>query len=251
MKQEDITAVVLAAGKGTRINARKINKVMYSLAGKPMIGYTVDLLKNVGFKKIVIVVGFAKQSIINYLGRKNFIYAYQKERLGTAHAVKTALLEIPKNTKNILVINADDSAFYPARVIKKMIGKHLEKKADLTFLTVKMKKPNIARVIRDSQGGILAVVEQQNLKPGQEKIKEINCGCYCFSLDFLKKFLPQVRKNLVSREYYITQLIEIGIKNKTKVQAFKMDKEDYFHGINTKKQLLEAEGKMQQKLKRK
>lgn len=245
---KEITAVVLAAGKGTRINARKINKVMFQLAGKPMISYTIDLLKRSGIKKIIIVVGFAKQSIIDYLG-KHFTYAYQRKRLGTAHAVKTALTKIPKGIKDILVINADDSAFYPPRVIKGLIKKHLKEKAGLTFLTVGMRKPNIARVIRDSQGKILGVVEQQNLKPWQEKIKEINCGCYCFSLDFLRKFLPKVRKNHVSKEYYITQLIEIGIKNKAKVQAFKMDKEDYFHGVNTKEQLLEAERKMQEKLR--
>lgn len=243
-----IAAVVLAAGRGTRIKAKKINKVMLPLAGRPMIGYTIELLKKSGLKKTIIVVGFAKQLIIDYLG-KGFVYAYQRERLGTAHAVKTALAKVPKTIKNILVINADDSAFYPPQVIKNLIKKHGQEKADLTFLTVEKKKPDIARVIRNSQGEVLGVVERQNLEPGQKKIKEINCGCYCFSIEFLRKFLPQVEKNPVSQEYYLTQLIELGIKNKAKVQVFKMDKEDYFQGINTKKQLLKADLKMKQKLK--
>ncbi|HUV46891.1 MAG TPA: sugar phosphate nucleotidyltransferase [Candidatus Bathyarchaeia archaeon] len=237
---KNFVAIVLAAGKGTRINAKKINKVMYPLAGKPMIDYTIDLLSKVGFIKIIIVVGFKKQAIIKHLG-KGFIYAYQKKRLGTADACRVGLSKAPKGTKDVLVINADDSAFYPHRVIKNMVLKHIREKCDLTFLTVEMKNPNIARVIKDGRGKILGVVEQQNLKPGQNEFKEINCGCYCFSTNLLKKFLPQVSKNSVSQEYYITELIDMGIRNKQKVKAFKMGKEDYWYGVNTKQQLEKAE----------
>ena len=107
-----------------------------------------------------------------------------------------------------------------------------------------MKDPQIARVIRDGRGKVMGVVEQQNLEKGQEKIKEINCGCYCFSKDFFQKFYPQITKNPVSQEYYITQFIQLGIDNKRKVKAFKMGQEDYWHGINTKKELKKAEQKM-------
>ncbi|MFC1711464.1 NTP transferase domain-containing protein [Patescibacteria group bacterium] len=240
-------AVVLAAGKGTRINAKRINKVMYPLAGKPMISYTVHLLKKVGIKRIVIVVGFLKESIINYLG-SNYIYAYQKRTLGTAHAVKTALPKISSEVKNILVMHADDSAFLPPKVIKGLIKKHLKEKAQLTFLTVEMEKPNIARVLRNSKGKIIGVVELQNMKSDQEKINEINCGCYCFSKSFLEKFLPKIRKNSLTGEYYLPKLIELGLKANLRVKAFKMRKEDYFHSINTKDQLNKAKLKMKIKL---
>jgi len=245
---KSLIAVVLAAGRGRRLNAKKINKSLYTLAGKPMIGYTVDLLKKVDFKNIVFVVGYAKKSVINYLGH-GYIFAEQKKRLGTAHAVKVALAKIPKNIKTILVINADDSAFYPKRVIKGLINSHLDKKADLSFLTVDMKNPNIARVIRDKNNKVLGIIEQQNLKQSQKKIKEINCGCYCFSISFLKRYLSKVKKNNVSNEYYITELIEIGARNNCRLNAYKMNKEDYFCGVNTKSQLIEADLKMKNKLK--
>ncbi|MBU1931935.1 NTP transferase domain-containing protein [Patescibacteria group bacterium] len=244
---KNMAVIVLAAGKGTRINSKKINKVMCPLAGKPMIAYTIELLNKVGFKKIIIVVGFSKQSIINYLGQ-DYIYANQKKRLGTAHAAREGFLKIPPGTKNVMVINADDSAFYPVPIIKRFIKKHINKKADLTFLTVNKEKPDIARVLRSKNGKILRIVEQQNLKPAEGKIKEINCGTYCFSIDFLKKFLSKVRKNPVSKEYYITELIEIGIVNRAKVQAFKMPKEDYFQSVNTKEQLKNIDLKMKKKL---
>ena len=131
-----------------------------------------------------------------------------------------------------------------------MVKSHFDRKSDLTFLTVEMKKPNIARVIRDKKGRVLGVVEQQNLKAWQKKIKEINCGCYCFSLLFLKKFLKKVKRNPVSNEYYITELIELGVKNNAKVNTFKMAKEAYFQGVNTKKQLLKADLRMKKRLNR-
>ena len=244
---DDFIAVILAAGKGTRMKAKKINKVMYLLAGKPMINYTINLLKKVNqFKKIIIVVGFAKKSITDYLGHK-YIYVMQRKRLGTAHAVKVALSLIPTNTCHVFVINAHDSAFYPSKVISNLINLHLKENGDLTFLTVDMKKPNFARVIRGAKGQILGIVEQQNLSTNQVKIKEINCGCYCFKTGFLKKYLQKVTRNEVSREYYITELIEIGVKNNCQILAYKMDKEEYFQGINTKIQLMEAEIKMKKK----
>jgi len=129
-----------------------------------------------------------------------------------------------------------------------LLKKHLKTGSNLTFLTVRMEKPNTARVLRNKKNQVVKVVEQKNLQSWQKKSKEVNCGVYCFSLDFLKKYLPQVKKDSLSQEYYITKLIELGINNKEKVNTFQMDKEAYFQGVNTKKQLLKADKKMKQKL---
>lgn len=241
----DVVGVILAGGKGRRIKARGINKAVFTLAGRPMINYTLKLLNKVGFKdnKIIIVVGFAKESIINFLGNK-YVYAEQKQRLGTAHALRCALTKIPSTINHVFVCHADDTAFYPAKVMKELIASHLKNKAELTFLTVEMNKPNLGRVLRDKEGNILGIIEQQNLKPQEKAIKEINCGCYCFSHKFLNRFLPKVKKNPLSGEYYLTELIEIGIKYKAKINSFKMDNEDYFQGINTREELDDAERKM-------
>lgn len=244
---KDFVAIVLAAGKGIRFNAKEINKVMYPLAGKPMIGYTINLLKGVGFKKIIIVVGFAKESIINYLGEK-FIYVKQPKRLGTAHALKCALPKIPKETKNIFVCYSDDTAFYPPQVIKKQVKLHL--KNDLTLLTVIKNNPfGLGRVIRDKQGRMMGIVEEKNATTLQKKIKEINTGCYCFKLAFLKKYLPLIKKNPVKGEYYLTDIVALAIAAGKKVRTLRISQGDYFQGINTKKQLEAADLKMRKKLR--
>lgn len=245
-----MVAIVLAAGKGVRFNAKKINKVMYPLAGKPMIGYTVDLLKKVGFEKIIVVVGFAKESIINYLGEK-FIYVKQPKRLGTAHALKCALPKLPLDTKNIFVCYADDTAFYPPQVIKKQVKLHLKNKNDLTLLTVIKNNPfGLGRIISDRQGRMIGIVEEKNATTLQKKIKEINTGCYCFKLAFLKKYLPLIKKNPVKREYYLTDIVALAIAAGKKVRTLRISQGDYFQGINTKKQLEAADLKMRKKIKK-
>lgn len=248
MQMKNFSAIVLAAGKGTRINAKKINKVMYPLAGKPMIGYTIDLLKKVGLRKIVIVVGFKKQSIIDYLG-KDFIYVYQKKRLGTAHALKCALAKIPSGTKNVFVCYSDDTSFYPPSAIKKLVKLHLGKKQDLTLLTVIKKDPTgLGRIIRKN-GRIKGIVEEKNATLTQKKIREINTGCYCFSLEFLKRYLPLIKKDPGKGEYYLTDIVGLAIGNHAKISTLKVKRGEYFQGVNTKVQLLAAEKKMREKIK--
>lgn len=244
---KNIVAIVLAAGKGIRFNAKKINKVMYPLAGKPMIGYTADLLRKVGFEKIIIVVGFAKESIINFLGKK-FIYAEQKKRLGTAHALRCALPKIPSDTKNIFACYSDDTAFYPPSVLKRLVKLHLKNKLDLTLLTVIKKNPfGLGRIIRDKKGRMIGIVEEKNATGSQKKIKEINTGCYCFKLKFLKKYLPLIKKDPIKQEYYLTDIVGLAIAAEKKVKALRVSRGDYFQGINTKKQLEAADLKMREK----
>lgn len=237
-------AVVLAAGKGSRINARNINKVMYPLAGKPMIGYTIDLLNNVGLEKILLVVGFKKDSIIKYFGKK-LIYVDQRRRLGTAHALKCALKEIPLKTKNIFVCYSDDTAFYPSGVIKRLLKYHLLNKKDLSILTVVKKNPfGLGRIIRDEKGKLKGIIEEKSTTATQKKIKEINTGCYCFKVEFIKKYLRLIKKDPIKKEYYLTDIVSLAIKKNKKVGSLKVSKGEYFQGINTKDQLKKAESLM-------
>lgn len=246
---EDFAAVVLAAGKGTRLNSRKINKVMYQLAGKPMISYTIELLEKAGLKKIIIVVGFAAKSVQDYLGPK-YIYAVQKKRLGTGNALKCGLKKVPKGIKNIFVCSSDDTAFYPAIVIKKLMKKHLANNNELTLLTAVKKNPTgLGRVVRDKENRAVAVVEEKNTTLSQKKIKEINTGCYCFRLAFINKFLPEIKRDKLKKEYYLTDILAIAAETRQKVQALRLSKGEHFQGINTKEELIKADLLMRKRKK--
>lgn len=233
-------AIILAAGKGTRMNSKVVNKVAMQLADKPMILHTVELLEKLAIKDIVVVVGFAKESVIKLLdGRTDF--AEQRKRLGTAHAVKIALKKISNKIDNVLVLNGDDSAFYTQEIIEKLIKKHFDDNSSFTFLTIEKDNPyGLGRVVRTKNGKVKAVVEEKDATNKERAIKEINPACYVFKINFLKKYLPLVTKSFVTNEYYLTGLIGIGIENGEKIETLNGGKITW-RGVNTKDELDEAQ----------
>lgn len=239
-KDDEIAAVVLAAGRGVRMRSKNINKVMLPLNGRPMISYTIDLLKKLRIKEIIIVVGFAQKSVRSFLG-PNYLYVEQRKRLGTAHAVKCALAKIPPIFKETLVLDGDDSAFYTPGVIGDLIKEHRSDNSVFTLLTIEVKNPHgLGRILRDSKGRIAAIIEEKDANHTQRKIKEINPACYVFKRSFLEKYLPKVRKSPVTGEYYLTDLVRLGIENHEKIASFKA-KDIIWQGINTWEELKVAE----------
>ena len=236
----NLGVIILAAGKGKRMNSKDVNKVAMQLADKPMIVHAINLLEELTIKHIVVVVGYAKKSVIDILGNK-VIFAEQSKRLGTAHAVSCGLKKMPNEVNDILVINGDDSAFYTKQTIQKLIDLHVTSNASLTLLTIEKENPlGLGRIVRDGSGKIIAVVEEKDATEKQRSIKEINPACYLFKAEFLHEYLPQVKKSTVTGEYYLTSLIKIGIENNEPIETFRGGSLAW-RGVNTKDELEEAE----------
>lgn len=237
----NIVAVILAAGRGKRMNSKRVNKVTLPLGDKPMIVHTYLLLKKIGIKEIIIVVGFAKDSVKALFKDKNLIFSEQKKRLGTAHAVVTAMKNLPKNVEDVLVLNGDDSALYSPEIIKKVIDKHEKSDASFTFLTIDMDNPTgLGRIVRDDNGKVKKIVEEKDATPEILRIKEINPACYVFKAKFLRKYLPKIKKSSVTGEYYLISLVDVGIKNNEKIETLQ-SKNSVWRGVNTEEELREAE----------
>lgn len=237
---DKLAAIVLAAGKGKRMDSKHVNKVVLKLGGRQMILYTIDLLENLKISSVIVVVGFAKKSVMDLLGQR-VIFVNQKIRLGTAHAVKCALKYLPKNITDVIVLNGDDSAFYKEGTIKSLIEKHREKDSSFTFLTIEIHNPTgLGRVIRNGNGKVNAVVEEKDATLEQKRIKEINPACYVFNVKFLREHLTKIRKSKITDEYYLTSLIDIAITNNEKMETVKAGKLSW-RGINTMEELREAE----------
>lgn len=233
-------AIVLAAGKGKRMNSKTINKVMIALGGKPMILYIIELLRELKIDPIMVVVGFAKQGIISLL-QGQVIFAEQKKRLGTGHAVLCALQKLPPSIENVLVLNGDDSAFYTKKTIEDLIEIHFSSKSALTFLTIVLSNPyGLGRVVRDERGEVVAVIEEKDATDEQRKIKEANTACYVFRVDFLKRYLGQVKKSKVTGEYYLVDLIRIARESNERIETLQ-GKDISWRGVNTPAELQEAE----------
>ncbi len=240
IKKRKLGAIVLAAGKGKRMNSSNSNKVTLFLGDKPMILHGVNLLKKLNTDKIVVVVGFAKDSVMKILN-SDVIYAVQRRRLGTAHATKCGFNKMPKNIDDVLVINGDDSAFYTVSLMKKLIKKHYQSNAQFTFLTIEKDDPmGLGRVVRDKNKKLIAIVEEKDAAPCQKLIKEVNPSCFIFKSSFLRKYLKKVEKSKFTNEYYLTRLIRLGIKDNLKIETMPVGKITW-RGVNTKDELIEAE----------
>lgn len=239
-----LAGVILAAGKGSRMKSKAYNKVTLLLGNKPMVVHGVDLLSRLQISPIIVVVGFAKESVKKLI-TGNVIFAEQKKRLGTAHALQTALKVFPEGISDVLVIQGDDSAFYKEEVVRKLISLHKENNNSLTFLTVELGNPEgLGRIIRDGKGQVIAIVEEKDATDSQRLIREINPACYVFSLTFLKKYLPYVTKSPTTGEYYLVSLIELAIKNKEKMGVVKGGG-IIWRGVNTKEEFKEAQALFQ------
>lgn len=236
---KNIGAIILAAGKGSRMKAKKNNKVTYMLGDKPIISHVVHLLEEMNLSPIVIVVGFAKDSV-KKLFNGNVMFAEQKKRLGTAHAAHQGMKVLPTEIKHVFILNGDDSAFYKKDILNKLLLEHTKNKNVITFLTLKVKDPKgLGRVIRNT-GKVVAIVEEKDANSKQKQINEINPACYLFDVGFLRKYINKVPKSKVTGEYYLMSLLEIAIEKGYRVEGIKGGNIPW-RGVNTGDELKEAE----------
>lgn len=235
-----IGVVILAAGKGSRMKAKAFNKVTFMLGNKPMIMHAVHLAEKLKLSPIVVVIGFAKESVKS-LFNGNVIFAEQKKRIGTAHAALQALKVLPPDITDVFILNGDDSAFYTEGILAKLLAEHKKNKNVVTFLTIKVKDPfGLGRIIRNRKGKVIAIFEEKDASGKQRKINEINPACYLFKVSFLRKYLPIVPKSKVTGEYYLVSLVAMAINNSEKVQGLSGGR-ILWRGVNTKDELQEAE----------
>lgn len=237
---ETLGAIILAAGKGKRMKSKTANKVTLKIANKPIILHAVHLLKNLSLQTIVVVVGFAKTSVEKALDGEQVLYAEQKKRMGTAHAVMCAMKKLPENISDVLIIQGDDSAFYSRDTMERLVRKHLSSESSITFLTIELDNPSgLGRVVRDAKDNVISIIEEKDASSEVRMIQEINPACYVFTVTFLKQYLKKIKKSPVTKEYYLTSLIDIAIKNKKKIETVRGGKIPW-RGVNTPDELSQA-----------
>jgi bifunctional UDP-N-acetylglucosamine pyrophosphorylase/glucosamine-1-phosphate N-acetyltransferase len=240
----EIGAIILAAGRGKRMNLAEANKVTLALAQKPIIMHIVEFMSAVSISTIVVVVGHAKESVMAALSGKEVLFAEQHEQLGTGHAAQCALEVLPAHITEVCVVYGDDAVLYTEEnreIIHELFTTHLASDAAFTFLTIEQDEPvGLGRIVRDREGNLLSIVEEKDATEEQKHIKEINPGCFVFQVEFLKHYLPQVEKSPVTGEYYLTSLIDMAIMHGEKVLTVRGGKRKW-RGVNTPEELQEAE----------
>lgn len=226
-------AIILAAGKGTRMKSEK-NKVMHHLIDRPILGYGVDSLKEAGADRIVIVVGYQAQSIQDAFSEMEF--ALQKEQLGTGHAVMQCTM-LDGQPGLTLVMNGDVPCLQP-ETLKELY--EAAKDHSLVLLSAILDDgAHYGRVVRNENGQVLEIVEAKDCNEEQKKICEINAGVYCFNNADLFDALKELDNKNAQNEYYLTDLVKILNEKGKSVQAIPADA-DQMAGINTVAELADV-----------
>lgn len=245
---DDVSVVILAAGKGTRMQS-KLPKVVHEICGRPMIAYTLENLRKAEIKDIVTVVSFRKNLVINKIHGAVKIAFQKNPKGGTADAAKTGFKLISQKSRTLVVINGDDSAFYTPETIRKIIEVHNDRNRKLTFVSLMKEDPTgLGRVIRRADGLISKIVEEKDATPDERKIKEVNDGLYVFDKKWFTQNIDKVKKG-PQGEFYLVDLVKMAIDKGDRMATYTLPNDDEWHGINTKEQLAEAENKMKARLK--
>lgn len=236
---EKVGAIVLAAGRGSRMKSKDTNKVALNINDRPLILRSIDIIKSSGIKEIVVVVGFAKESVTRLL-TPDIKIAVQNELLGTGDAEKIGLEKISSEIEYILSVYGDDSFLYTPEIFNEMVNIHKDTKAVMTLATVNLDNPTgYGRIVRDKNGKIVRIVEELNATDSERKIKEVNTGCYLFTKKILEQNIRKINKNELKGEYYLTDILEIFIQNKYPIASISIETGNW-RGVNTPEEFILA-----------
>ena len=236
-------AVILAAGKGKRMKS-DLAKVLHPINGRPMIRVLLDELSKLEFEKIVMVIGHQGEEIKKELADSAVEFVWQRQQLGTGHAVQMAA-EILSGFDGTTLVALGDVPFLAAATIENLFEIHQQSESAATCLSADFDDPTgYGRIIRIKDTDQLeAIVEHKEATPEILEIKEINSGTFCFDNKQLFRWLKEVKSDNAQSEYYLTDVIKLMNGNGLKVSVVKANNRDEVCGINSIEQLEELEKK--------
>jgi len=243
MTAPTITAVILAAGKGTRMKSGKA-KVLHELFFKPMLHHVLDSVNGAAIDHTAIIVGHQRKLVLDTLSQYNFSPVFQEDQLGTGHAVLCAETAC-EQTDQVMILCGDTPLIRP-ETLKAMIKQHQDNSALLTLMTTRLDNPfGYGRIICDQEGYVTEIVEQKDATDSQRKIDEINAGIYLVDAQFLFSALKQVGTDNSQGEVYLTDIVAIASKQGNKAHKFMHETAIDVLGVNSRIELARAHQELQ------
>ncbi len=229
---QDLYAVVLAAGKGTRMKS-DIAKVLHPLGGKPLLRHVVEALAPLEPAKTVVVVGHQADDVAAISTGPGVTTALQAEQLGTGHAVDMARPEL-EGRDGVTLVLCGDVPLLRTSTIRDLVETTRTKNAAATVLTAVAEDPTgYGRIVRDDDGRVRAIVEHKDATDEQRKIREYNTGTWCFDNARLWSVLSRLDRDNVQGEYYLTDVVELFVAEGEVVAASVCEDEREVQGVNT------------------
>ncbi|AME09982.1 bifunctional N-acetylglucosamine-1-phosphate uridyltransferase/glucosamine-1-phosphate acetyltransferase [Gemella sp. oral taxon 928] len=239
-------AVILAAGKGTRMKS-KLYKVLHKVCDRTMVELVLDSLNDLKMDEVITVVGHGAEKVKEVLGdRTKFVL--QAEQLGTAHAVKVAK-DMLKDKNGTTIVMYGDTPLIRPETINNMLDHHEQTKAKATVLTAYADNPfAYGRIIRDTNGKLEKIVEEKDATEPEKQVKEINSGIYCFDNKLLFEMLEEVKNDNKQGEYYLPDVLYL-IRNRGEIiETYLCNDFDETFGVNDRVALAYAENVMRNRI---
>lgn len=233
-----LKAVILAAGKGTRMKS-DLPKVVHTIEGKCLVDYAVEAAMGAGAEDICLVLGYKHEVVRESMAHKDVSYVLQEEQLGTGHAVKCAKDFLGDEGQTLILFG--DTPLITAETLKCLKDYHVKHDNAVTVLSAMIEDPTgYGRIIRDADGNFVKSVEHKDASEVELKSHEINSGMYIFETKELKEALDKIQPNNAQGEYYLPDALTI-IKDKgLSVDAFALDDPEDITGVNDQEQLKSA-----------
>jgi len=237
---------VVAAGKSTRMKSA-LPKGAHLICGKPMTRHVVDACSGAGIEQVIVVIGHEAEKVRQALG-EDLTYAYQTEQLGTGHAAMQSLPVISDEITDVLVLPGD-TPLITSEALSALINEHTSKNNSATLLTGVLKDAShYGRVVRDSGGNVIKIVEAKDADEETLAIQEFNVAIYCFDKSALAENLSKLKTDNAQGEYYLTDVIELLSSSHAKVGAVVADNVADTVGINNRIELAEAAATMRKRI---
>lgn len=238
----ELRAVILAAGKGTRMRS-KLPKVLHKVGGKAMLQHVLDAADAAGAVEKIVIVGHGAELVESMVGEQGKI-VLQAEQLGTGHAVMQTKDALAGFTGTAMIL-CGDTPLLDGEELKKFYEAHVQSGAAATVLTAFMDNPfGYGRIVRDADGNVQGIVEEKDADAQQKLIKEINTGIYCLECPLMFDVLATLTCDNAQGEYYLTDVLTKLNEAGKKVGGVVTEDSDMVMGINSRRQLAEAESVM-------
>ncbi|GHT07856.1 bifunctional protein GlmU [Endomicrobiia bacterium] len=235
---KNFSAVILAAGAGARMKS-SLPKVIHKLSGKPLVKWVIDSVSALKPDGIVLVLGHGTEVVGEYLSESGIKIVYQREQLGSGHALMQAE-KVLKNYKGGILVVSADVPLVRSSTLSSLVSNNKKTGASVTVLAARVENPfGYGRIVRN--GGFLEkIVEEKDATPAEKRIKEINSGIYCFDKN-LWKALSKLKSNNANKEYYITDTVAILKESGRKTSLVVVEDNYEVRGINNRSELSCAE----------
>jgi len=242
-----VSTVILAAGQGTRMRSN-LPKVLHSLAGNPFIEYSLRAAQSLGGEAPVVVVGHGADAVRQYVAERG-AFVTQERQLGTAHALLMAEPRLSGQAGLVVVISADMPLLTGA-TLRRLVDIQGANPGPMTLLTIVSKDSHgFGHILRAGDDAVQAIVEESVATPQQLAIEELNAGVYCFSSAWLWPALHRIKVS-PKGEYYLTDTVELAVRDGLRVEAVQLAEAEEAIGINTRIHLAEAETILRRRINR-